>query len=194
MQGPENNQEHPLQRMKTAAHVTLFVARAMATPLELCLRREFGRNYFGFQALAAFILVPVCIAWWPGYSPNGLVGLWYVMLFMLVRARFETMRLIKQGKSGHSYYNGYPRLAAIFRKKSEVEIKGLYEPALGLVAGGLIANLDEPLGYFLIASAFALFLSQGVIEAVEQARAEQLNDALIDQQQLAERFRKLGGR
>lgn len=182
------------QRILTSAHVALFAARVLATPLEVCLRRHFGRSYFGFQAVFCLTVVPLWIGFWPGHSAAYLVGFWWLLVVMFVRARIESVRAFAKGHIWHSRYSGWPRLARIFRKMPEQKIKGLCEPGFGLLAGGLISQLNEPLGNLLIVSAFALFIVQGTLESTEQARATEMNDARIDTEQLAERFRKMSGK
>lgn len=181
----------PIQKAHQAAHIVLFVARVLATPLEIGLRNGFGPRYFGFQALVAVIVVPLWMALWPGHSPALLNGFWILMLLMFLRARIQSMRMVAKGDIVHTRFNGTPILGRYFKRMSEAKIKAMCEPGFGLLAGGLISQVDKPLGSLLIASAFALFIVQATMQSAEHARASELNDALIEQQSLSERFRAM---
>lgn len=172
-------------------HVLMFVVRAFASPLEAISRREFGAKYFGFPAVAALMLLPLWPALWPEGSMEGVNFFATIFMLMLILIRAESARAAKKGDTRHTRYNGWPRLAAIFRNWPETKIKGTVEPAIWLIAGAVIFQGDQALGSFLMVGALALFMLQSTIETVERAKVEELNDALIEQQGTAERFRAL---
>lgn len=173
------------------ARVLVFVARMLASPLEACLRREFGPKYFGLQAFASVVLLPLWMAFWPGRSSDGLIGFWVYVLFMFARARAESARMLRNGTNVHTRYNGWPRLSRWFPRMSEAALKAKCEPAFCFIAGILLFCVSEPLGSFVLVATVGLVLTQSTIEAVERARVTELNDAMIEQQILAERFREM---
>lgn len=183
----------PGRRAQNGAHVMVFIVRALALPLEVLLRRRFGARFFGFPTLAGLVAIPVWITFWPEKNPGPMTGFGALVLLMLIRARVESLRMVAKGDLVHTRYNGWPRIAAIFRRTSETKIKGFIEPVLGLGVGVATMYVYEPLGSFLIVSSIALGMINSTIDAVEQARAMEMNDALIEQQGLAERFREVRG-
>jgi len=61
-----------------------------------------------------------------------------------------------------------------------------------VIACGLFTlALSEPLGSYLIVAGIALMCNGCIIESVERARAIQINDAFLEQQQMAERVRDI---
>lgn len=181
----------PLQKANQAAHIIFFVARVLATPLEVGLRNGFGPKYFGFQAVAAAAVVPLWMAFWPGHGAALLNGFWILMLIMFARARIQSMRMVAKGDFVHTRYSGTPVLGRYFKRMSEAKIKAMCEPGIGLLIGGLIWQVDEPLGSLFVVSALSLFVVQATVENVYNARTAELNDALIEQQAISERFREM---
>lgn len=181
----------PMQKAQTGANILVFVAQVFATPLEVCLRRNFGTRYFGFQALGALIVIGLWASIWRGSDARPVIWFWWVVVVMFLRAKRESARASAKGTPPHTRYNGWPRLAALFKRMPEARVKAVVEPAVACIAGVLLLAFNEPLGSLLIVCAISLGAVQSTIEAVEQARALELNDALIEQQGLAERFREM---
>lgn len=181
----------PFQSASRGASYLVFAARVLASPLEVCLRRGFGPKYFGFQAVGTLLLFPLWTMFWPTDNPTGLYGFWAIMMFFFARAKAESTRMVAKGDIVHTRYNGTSRLSRYFKRLPEPKVKGVCEPAFGLVAGAIVMQFDRPLGSLIVASAVAMFLVQATIEGVEQARVSELNDALIEQQSIAERFREM---
>lgn len=181
----------PIQDAKVAAHIALLAARALASPLEVMLRTGFGSRYFGLPSLLALFAVPMWMLFWPEHDPRPIIGFWLLFLVMQLRARLETVRMLRRGVFVHTSFNGRSRLAAIFRRMPEVRIKGEIEPWLAVIAGMLALGFSQPLGSYLMVAGFSLGLVAGTIESVERARALSMNDARIEQQSLAERFREM---
>jgi hypothetical protein len=181
----------PFQTSTRGAHYVVFAARVLASPLEVCLRRGFGPKYFGLQAVGTLLLFPLWTVFWPRDNPAALYGFWAIVMFCFARARAESTRMVAKGDVVHTRYNGTSRLTRFFKRLPEAKVKGTCEPACGLVAGALLMQLDKPLGSIIVVSAVAMFLVQATIEGVEQARVSDLNDALIEQQSIAERFREM---
>lgn len=191
MQSNNPNGGGMTEKSVKGARVLVFVARMLASPLEACLRREFGQKYFGIEALASLGLLPLWMAFWPGMSADGLICFWVYVLFMLARARAESLRMLRHGANVHTRYSGWPRLSRWFPRMSEAALKAKYEPAFCFLAGILLFCVTEPLGSFVLVATVGLVLTQSTIEAVERARVMELNDAMIEQQSLAGRFREM---
>lgn len=189
-QQPEPGQWTPIEDARKGLSVLLLIAEVLAVPAEVCLRTRFGRHYLGMQAFLALFAILFWMLFFPGEDPRPIMFFWWVYLAMIVRARVESTILAARGRSVHTRYNGQPRLAAVFRKWPERKIKA-FEPFVTVFAGILLFGVSEPLGGFVIASGCSLAVVMGVLESTEQAKAEQMRDAWIEQQQLAQRFREL---
>lgn len=181
----------PIQDAQKAANWLVLAARVVASPLEVILRKNFGSKYFGIPSAVALFAVPAWTLFWPGESPVGIWALWILFVVMQLRARLESARMVAKGEIIHTRYNGWPRLASFFKRMSEQKIKAGLEPVVVFVAGALLMQVSQPLGSYLMVAAFSLGFNHSVIESVERAQAMEMNDALIEQQAMAERFRQM---
>lgn len=180
-----------MQDSLKAGRILVFVARMFASPLEVCLRRHFGPKYFGFAAVASLVLMPLWMAFWPDKSSDALNCFSLLVLFMFARARAESSRMLREGTNVHSRSNGISRLSRWFPRMAEAKVKAKVEPAFCVIVGILLMYLSEPLGSFVLIATVGLVLAQSTIDSVERARVMELNDALIEQQSIAERFREM---
>lgn len=181
----------PVQDARTAAHIGLLVARTVAAPVEVLLRTRFGSRYFGLPSLLALFGLPMWMLFWPDEDPRPILGFWLIFLVMQLRARLEIVRMLRRREYVHTRFNGRPRLASLFKRTAEERIKGEIEPWLTIAGGVLAWGLSEALGSYLMAAGFSLGIIAGTMESVERARALAVNDALIEQKALAERFRAM---
>ena len=99
--------------------------------------------------------------------------------------------MVTRGEYVHSRYNGWPRLASVFKEMPERRIKGLVEPAIIILVGVVIFDISESLGTYLVFAGVALALSTEHINAIERHKVGQMHDAWIEQQILMERFREM---
>lgn len=184
----------PIEDSKRAAGFAVFAARALAAPVEVCIRRRFGSRYFGVPALVGCLLVPTWMVFWPRESALGITAFWFVYLFNQLAARVESVRMAARGDIMHSRYNGRPMLCGLFPRMSERAVKASVEPVLVIAAGALAMAPSPPLGSYLIAAGVALAITHAVAAAVDRARAMELHDSFLEQRDLAERFREMTGR
>jgi hypothetical protein len=171
----------------------LFVCRSVAVSVEVFLHREIGERYLGLPAAAVLLLVPLYSLGWRGHD------LWPLMLFLLAYlvmcccARVGSLVRRFRGEPGHSFYTGWPRVMTARAKWSEVTFKRFVEPLLVLSFGFLILLANPPLGTYLMLAAGGLFISVNASIAEERTRALDMNDAVIHQEIVAERFRGMRG-
>lgn len=184
---------HPIQDSKWLLSWILFFAQVLAAPIELMLRTRFGKRYFGLPHAVALVGLPMWMVFWPGEDPGTFVFFWLAALLMQVRARMEQLRLSLRGQQEHSRYNGRSSLAFVLRRMSERSIKSIAEPLLVLVIGLTIRPEEGPLGSYLIAAAISLWINDAVIRFRERTVAQDLHDAWIEQQNLAQRVRAMQG-
>lgn len=194
MQNQEQQQQGgftPFQDARKGASLIIGAAQVAAAPLEPILRKRFGSRYFGVPSALALVVVPMWMFFWPGESPVGIWALWILFVLMQLRARLESARMMARGDVVHTRYNGWPRLAKIFKRMDEQKIKAGLEPLVVFLAGIFLMKLSQPLGSYLMVAAFSLGLTHSVIESVERAKALELNDSFLEQQEMAERFRRM---
>jgi hypothetical protein len=173
--------------------VVVFLVQAWATSVEVFLHRRFGERYLGVQAAAILLLIPVYCLAWPHQDLQPMIGflLFYVLMCAIHRIDGLASRL--RGMRCHSYYTGWPHLMGLLKRANEVTVKRYAEPLLVLGIGYFIRGGNPPLGTYLIGSSLCLFLSVTLSEEQSRQRALDLNDAVIDQQQVSERFRTMRG-
>ncbi|MCE9592333.1 MAG: hypothetical protein K8S99_17650 [Planctomycetes bacterium] len=181
-----------MDQWRSGMSCIVFFARSLAVSVEVFLRRGFGERYIGLQAAVAMPIILFFGVFFPEDDPGPMLWFLLAYLVMCVRARIDGFRRRRRGElRSHSFYNGWPRLARVNPKFTESQVKRKTEPLLVLAVGYLVWQLNRPLGMYLILSAAALFLVAVLTERYERARAMDMNDAVIEQHRLAERFREL---
>jgi hypothetical protein len=184
----------PIQDAQNAASLFVLAAQVMAAPVEVFLRKRFGRRYHGVPAFLGLLAVPMWMLLWPQEDFTPIFVFWGLLFLMQLRARIESLVMVAKGELVHTRYNGYPRLARIFKNTNEQKIKGKIEPVFVMIAGAALLAVSEPLGSFLIVSGLSLAIVAGVIESVERNRTLSMHDAWLEQQDQASRFREIKDR
>ena len=161
------------------------------SPVEPILRTQFCLRYFGIQSLCGLFAVPLWTLLWPEEDPLPVWLFWALFVLMQLRCRIESSLMAARGQFIHSRYNGRPRLAFIFRRTDEVKLKAGFEPLLVMVTGVLLMPVSQPLGSYLLVAGFCLLVNHAAIESVERARAMEIHDAMLEQQDLAARVRDM---
>ena len=189
----QGNQQMSNGDARQAANWLQFIAESWAVSVEVFIRREFGWNYIGAKGAAVLLLVPMFMLLWPEHDLRPL--LWFLMayLMMCVIARVQAFRRRSRGDANHSYYSGWPWAMGIFRGCSEVTVKQWFEPLLVGSVAFLIGENNVPLAAYLLGAAVCLFMSVFTREQSVRQRAAAMNDAVIEQQIVAERFREMRG-
>ena len=172
--------------------MTLLV-QTLATSVQPFLHCRFGERYFGFQALAVFVLIPVYAACWEGYDITPLFYFLAAFVVMCAVARIGMLVRYLRNDHEHSRYSGYPRIMRLFPRLNELTVKRGIEPMLVFLVGIFTLPHSEPLGMYLIIAAFGLFSSVHLSFSYERQRAQDMYDVMIEQQNLTERFREMRG-
>ena len=81
----------------------------------------------------------------------------------------------------------------VFRGCSEVTVKQWFEPLLVGIVAAAIGNHNVPLATYLFGAAVCLFMSVFSKEQSVRRRVMAMNDAVNEQEIIAERFRDLRG-
>jgi len=178
---------------RQASNLLQFVAESWAISVEPFLRSEFGWNYIGAKGATVVLLIPVFLMFWEGHDPRPLLWFLVAYLVMCAVARAQAWRRRSRGDGNHSYYSGWPHAMKIFRGLSEVTVKQWIEPGLVGIVAALIGNNNPPLAVYLFGAAVCLFMSVFSKEESVRRRVMAMNDAVTEQELIAERFRELRG-
>lgn len=170
-----------------------LVVGAGAASSEVFLHRRFGSRYLGVQASAVFLIVPMFAGTFPEDSPEPLIGFLAVYLLMVIIARIDIWKRRRKRDLEHSYYNGWPFLLRSTALRYEYFFKQVIEPILVFGVAAIIAPLNRPLGLYLLFSLFCLFFKTFHMNEQYQRQLMDADDALMEQQSLAERLRGLRG-
>jgi hypothetical protein len=191
MSTPSREKPSMLQSFRGSTNLVLWVIRIWAVSLEMFLHRNLGERYLGIQAVLALLLLSFYSVFWPGYDlrPFSLFMLLY--LAMWVKARLENFAARRRGEVYHSRYTGWPSVVGPKAKFSEMTAKRFVEPGFVLAFGLTLREIlgEQPLGTYLIIGSVCLYLSVHLTTTVDRAREMDLNDAVIEQEFIAERFR-----
>jgi hypothetical protein len=182
-----------LESMRQSTNVAMLVFQIGAISMEVFLHRGFGERYLGPRAAAVFILIPLYSLGWQGYDLQPLFLFLGAYLLMCFVARAGIAERVRRGEQCHSFYTGWPRFLGPKAKISEIAMKRFWEPGITGLLGLAVRDFNAPLGTYLIFGAISMACSVGASEAIERQRALDMNDAVIDQQQTAERFREMRG-
>lgn len=180
-----------LDSARAGLTVGLFLCRTLAVSLEVFLHSGIGDRYLGLQALAVLVVVPLYMLFWPGYDLRPMTLFWWAYIVMCGIGRLGTIGKRLRGEHGHSRYTGWPRGMTGRGQWSEITVKRIVEPVFVFVWGCIIRQLNPPLGTYLMLAAGSLFISVSADEAEERVRVMDMNDAVIDQEGVADKFRHM---
>jgi hypothetical protein len=180
---------------KTAAlGIFVFVVDVWATSLQVFLHVGFGWRALGKQAAAVLLLVPIYIMLWQHYDPRPMVLFMPAYLLMCGLARLAMLSdWLKGRKPIHSRYNGRPVFHRLVPFVSEITFKLFVEPAMVFAGAFVVARDNKPLGYFLMIGAVCLSLQTQLTKVWMRIRLADMHDAMIEQEAIAEEFRKTRG-
>jgi hypothetical protein len=188
-------QEPQAMQPQQAVNIVLLVLQAFAVVPEVFLHKGIGCRYLDKQAALAVLVIPGFVLVWPEEDPTGLIyllGAYFVRCAALRLSHLRRKKIERGGVVEHSRYPGWPAIldGPLGRRLTEPTAKAFVEPVLVLVTGALLCELSEPLGSFLMVSAFCLFATAKARITFERTRMMDLRDAQIDQRNMSERFRR----
>ena len=174
--------------------VTWQVMQTGVTSVEVFLHRRFGERYLGLYAWTPLIAIPFPSLFFPpeDFGPPFVFMLMYLVLLLL--DYLEIWRRCRRGDREHSRYNGEPMWFGSFGITHERSVKLYVEPLLVLGIGAAVLGYNVPLGGYLIFAGFSLAATNQKIDWWDRQQVVDMHDAVMDQQQRAERFRSRAGR
>jgi len=179
---------------RMVAELIQATGRALGLSVEVFLHNHFGRRYVGCGALGVFVIIFFGFLF-PGQDVRGLFAFLLVYIVFWLMACLEVLIRCWRGKDAtHSHYNGYPYLfRKVLRGWNEINVK--YAESVVLILFGCFAcPLSFPFGVYLIVASFFALVRNYNIASEQRTRAIDLNDAVIEQQLVAEQFRDMQGR
>jgi hypothetical protein len=194
LNGQANQQPSSRTNAAGAMNAGGLVIHTWATSVQVFLHKNVGDRFLGIHAAAVLLLVPVYGAFWQGYDLRPLMWFLPVYLGAVTVARLGIASRRHDGTRIHSFYTGFPRCMKARSKLSEVQFKRYIEPVLAASTGLTLCMMGErPLGVYLIIAGVCLFISVSMSELQFEQRAAAMNDQVIEQQYVAERFREMQG-
>lgn len=167
----------------------------LSSTVEVFLRKPktFGQRYAGMQvATGGMLLFLYPIFWWHGHNTDPIRVFLVLYITMLAWIRFQTfIRVRRGGPQPHTRFAGTPWIASVrgIRRLKDETVRGILEPSLVILTGAVIAEINAPLGGYLIIAGFALLACSNSAIGERKQRAMRMHDAQIEQQAVAEQFR-----
>jgi hypothetical protein len=183
--------QRPKPDTQAVAGLLEGVTRALALSVEVFLHRGFGAGYVGCGPLALLLMFLFEQFFFSGQDAQPLVvfaGIFGV--FWLIAAINALIRWFRKIHTVRSRYNGRPHLCSLLRGWKETNVKHL-ESLLVIGFGFVVHLLSRPLGDYLMASGIFIFLRGWSMASMIRQRAVELNDAVLEQREIAEQFREM---
>lgn len=177
------------------ANLPVFFIRAWATSIYVFIRGGFGSRFLGFQAAAVLLLAPLYASLKRVTDLDTMCFYLCMYLLLCVLHKQISRRRQRLNIPCHSYYDGIAGLRCFFRwlKCSEVTFKRFVEPVVVIALGIGMVPSDEPFGMYIVTGGLCMAFLANAYTVQDQARLDDLNDSILDQQALAERLRESRG-
>jgi len=168
----------------------LGLIRSICLTIEVFFRWDFGSRYVG----SGFVGVVVMWFFSLFFPPTEINPLFY---FSLVYCAVWLVALIRMlircfGKKDtlHSKYTGHPHLLRLMPGWREEYVKYL-DAVIAILVGFGVRHLNVPLGDYLMAAASLLLFRDFAMVSEQRNRAVEINDQVIEQKLIAEKFRAM---
>jgi hypothetical protein len=156
----QGNNHHSGADDRTAAlNILGLVLDTWATSLQVFLHHGFGERFFGPQAAAVLLLIPIYMVGWPHDDLRPILLYLPAYLAMCLVHRLDmAARRLRGEPPVHSRYNGSPVFMKWFGRMPEITVKTVMEPLLLFIAGALVRSDNRPFGTYLMIGAVCLFV------------------------------------
>jgi hypothetical protein len=191
----QNQSDSPALTMEAASGFLHFVIRIFSLPVTVLLHKGYGSRFVGLCGLLAFIPFFALVLFFPHSNPLPLMCLLGLYIGRVVVGRIAYFYQFFRGRLPkiHRQSPGYPLIARFLPDWSESRVLWL-EPAGVFLLGLTLVWLTRPLGWYLILAAISMAAWMGLCHLYAMNQAMARNDAMLEQQVQAERFRELQGR
>jgi hypothetical protein len=187
-----NQQQGPQPGPRFVAEMIQGICRAIALTVEVFLHGGFGCRYIGCGFMGVGVIYLYSLWFFPQQMrPLLCYGAIYGIFWLIATA--NVLICYWRGRNRvHSLYTGRPLLWRVVPSWKETNVKQVEALAVILLGFG-IHYLSRPLGDWLMLAATIVFLRAYGFAAEQRRRAVELNDSVIEQQMVAERFRDVHG-
>jgi len=170
----------------------ILVIRSWALTLEVFLRRQLGSRHIGLEGPLAFLVLLFYATECPGYD-LGPLG-WFTLAFFgaCVLHRFRPLSYFFTGQIDpiHTRYSGRPILWKFVPFLSELAVKRYVEPLFLFALAICLLPWNPPLGFYVLVGSGCLLLTVSMDVGVLQHRVQSMQDMLVEQQVVADEFRR----
>jgi hypothetical protein len=164
--------------------------RSVCLTVEVFLHRGFGSSYVSGGFLGVIVIYLFSLF----FNPQNILPLLGFAVvyaaFWLLAALCALIRYWRGADKMHSKYTGKPFLWRLMPGWKEENVKHL-EAFIVIAVGYGVHYLNAPLGYYLMTAAVVLLLRGYGRVSEQRSRALELNDKVIEQKLVAERFRTM---
>ncbi len=180
----QQQQEPQAFDIRTGFSIFHYLTAAHAMAILPFIRKDFGREFFGMPALGSAVMM-VALAGEDGI----MMTYFYAWLGMLAIHRVRALQAERKRNAQHSRYSGWPWLGFMVPfTKGEVSAKAGEVIPLVLI-GAALCPMSETLGGFVLMGIVSIPCSTAINLRIEETRARNMRDRMIEGRQLARRVR-----
>jgi len=188
-QRPQKTQQSIEATARMWGELVEGLARSIALTVEAFLHNNFGSGYIGCGFMGIVVMFGFSLLF---TNQDMRPLLWFMVAYgarWLFAALITLIRYCRGKDTLHSRYTGRPYLWRRFPNLKESTVKHL-EALVVILVGYGVHYLNRPLGDWLMIAATLVFLRVYNLTSQQRSGAVAMNDRVIDQQMVAERFRK----
>lgn len=182
---------HPQQNqgldVRGSVNLTYLLVNGFATCFTVFLRRGFGGEAFGFNAIIGVIIMLFYMQSHPGSGAMfDFFGCWWIAL-LCHRIGYWSRR--RRGHIVHSRFDGVSWIGIVLPFLDRAGLARVAEIPLCIFGGAALAHYDQAVGRFVFFGAFALLVKNMMDGWVDRKRVQRMHDAAIEQQYRLGRWR-----
>lgn len=181
---------HPQQNdgpdVRFGVNLFYLLISGYATCFTVFLRRSFGGEAFGFNAVIAVFMILFYMLAHP--TSGGMLDFFYLWWMALICQRIGYFLRRRRGMIVHSRFEGVSWFAVIFPFLNHEGLLRFLEIFTCVVLGGLLATHDQALGRFVFFGAFGLMIKGMIDGFVDRRQIQRMHDTAIEQHALMERW------
>lgn len=186
-QSPPSQQNDGLD-VRFGVNVFYLLINGYATCFTIFLRRSFGGEAFGFNAIISVIIILFYMLAHP--RSGGMLDFFYLWWMALICQRIGYFIRRRRGLIIHSRFEGVSWFAVIFPFLQHEGLLRFLEMFTCIMLGGMLAAHDQALGRFVFFGAFGL-MAKGTIDSfVDRKQVQRMHDAAIEQRSLMDRWQR----
>ena len=187
-------QQSPQQNASFADHaireLIQGLIRSICLTIEVFFRWDFGSVYVGSGFMGVVVIWIFSMFFPPGDFAPLFYFSWVYCAVWLVALTGMLIRYWRGKDKLHSKYSGRPHLLLLLPGWREDYVKYL-DAVIAILLGWGVHHLNVPLGDYLMAAASLLLFRDFAIGSEQRNRAVQMNDQVIEQKLVAEKFRAM---